>query len=462
MKRTDFSEPFYWGVSTAAPQIEGAWNEDGRGPSIWDVFSARRGKIYQNQSPRIACDFYHRYEVDIQILKILGIPDFRFSLSWSRILPEGNGQVNQTGLDFYKRLIDRLLEENIRPWITLYHWDLPQALENQGGWTRRSILGAFEDFAQLAGKELMHREVEGWMVLNEPLVFTGAGHFLGYHAPGRRGFSNFIPAMLHAALATSLGEKVLRTFDSKAKIGSTYSCSFITPKTEKEADLKAARKADAMFNRLYIEPALGLGFPLDDLPILRPVEKIMKAEDEANLPANLDFIGVQNYTREVVESCWYVPYLGARLVNAKKRNVPHTEMQWEVYPEALYQMLKKFGAYRPEIPMIVTENGAAFPDHWEGGNVVDDPRRLQYLQDHIKQVLKAKEEGLRVEGYFVWTLIDNFEWAEGFRPRFGLVYLDLDSQQRVIKNSGWWYRNFLVGENQAYQEFMQGHSSMSM
>jgi beta-glucosidase len=446
LNKNDFPENFQWGVSTAALQIEGAWNEDGKGPSIWDTFSAKKGKIYQNQSPSVACDFYNRFSEDVEILKTLNIPNFRFSLSWSRILPNGRGRVNQKGLDFYKRLIDHLLEQGIEPWITLYHWDLPQPLEDNGGWTKREILSAFEEFALVAGKELMHRGVKNWMVLNEPLVFTGAGHFLGYHAPGRRGFSNFIPAMLHAALATSLGEKVLRSYETDARIGSTFSCSYITPNSQKESDLKAAKRADAMFNRLFVEPALGLGFPLEDLPMLRPVEKWMSAEDEKNLKTNLDFIGVQNYTREVVASAWYVPYLRARLINAKKRGVPHTEMEWEVYPEALYHMIHQFGAYQPETPIIITENGAAFPDFWEGGNSVHDPLRKAYLQTHLAQVKRAIETGSKVEGYFVWTLVDNFEWAEGYRPRFGLVYMDLETRKRIVKDSGWWFGAFLAGE----------------
>ena len=278
------------------------------------------------------------------------------------------------------------------------------------------------------------------------MVFTGAGHFLGYHAPGRRGFSNFIPAMLHAALCTGIGEKKLRSHQSSINIGSTYSCSFITPRTNSEADLIAAKKADALLNRLFIEPACGLGFPLSDLNVLNKVEKLMRPEDEKNLKVDLDFIGVQNYTREIVESCWYVPYLKARLVNAKKRGVPHTEMEWEVYPESIYEMLKKFSRYRPEIPLLVTENGAAFKDNWDGSNELKDPLRVEYLQSHISQVLRAKNEGIDVRGYFVWTLMDNFEWAEGYRPRFGLVYLDFETQKRVIKDSGKWFSSF-ISEN---------------
>jgi len=453
----DFGPEFLWGVSTAALQTEGGWNEDGKSPSVWDTFSARRGKIYKGHNPKIACNFYHKWEEDIQLLKTLGIKNFRFSLSWSRILPGGTGTINHKGLDFYKRLCERLLEEEIQPWPTLYHWDLPQVLENQGGWTKREVLNWFENYVDVVGIQMGNRGIHNWMVLNEPMVFTGAGHFLGYHAPGRRGFSNFIPAMLHAALSTGVGERVLRSHQAEINIGSTYSCSFIQPKTNSEADLKAAQKADALLNRLFIEPACGLGFPLEDLKVLRPVEKLMKADDEKNLKVNLDFIGVQNYTREIVEACWYVPYLKARLINAKKRGVPHTEMEWEVYPESIYKMLMQFSKYQPDKPLIVTENGAAFPDQWLGGDEVKDARRTAYLQTHIEQVLRAKNEGIDVRGYFVWTLMDNFEWAEGYRPRFGLVYVDFDSQKRIIKDSGKWFSNFISKEEALFDHQKMPH-----
>ncbi len=443
--RNEFPDSFAWGVSTAALQTEGAWNLDGKSPSVWDTFSARKGKIHKGQHPKVACDFYNRYEDDVELLRILGIPNFRFSIAWSRVLPNGTGRINDKGMDFYKSLVDKLLENGITPWPTLYHWDLPQLLEDKGGWTNRDILHWFEDFANTVGLSLGNRGIQNWMVLNEPMVFTGAGYFLGYHAPGKRGFANFIPAMLHAALCTRIGKEVLRSHQSEITIGSTYSCSYITPKTGREKDLIAAKRADALLNRLFVEPAVGLGFPLEDLPMLKPVEKWMKQGDDARLKANLDFIGVQNYTREVAEACWYVPYLKARLVNAKKRGVPHTEMQWEIYPEALYEMLVQFGRYLPDKPVIVTENGAAFPDVYNGSDAVHDPLRVQYLRKHIAQVNRAIKDGVPVAGYFVWTLMDNFEWAEGYRPRFGLVYNDFDTQKRIIKDSGRWYSDFLSG-----------------
>lgn len=429
----------------AAAQTEGAATEDGRGPSIWDHFAARRGKIYQNHQPDPACSFYHLYREDIAAMKGLGIPNFRFSLSWSRILPDGM-QVNQKGLDFYKRLTDHLLGAGIQPWITLYHWDLPQELEKKGGWVSRDILHHFERFALTAARELGPLGVQDWMVLNEPLVFTGAGYFLGYHAPGRKGMVNFLPAMLHAALCTRVGEEVLHHIRPDARVGSTYSCSWITPAGDSERTQAAARKTDALLNRLFVEPALGMGFPLKDLPALSGVEKWMRPEDEKNLSARLDFIGVQNYTREVAESAWYVPYLGARLVPARKRGVPVTEMGWEVSSESLYRMLMQFHNLAPHLPLIVTESGAAFPDPPPDRNaVVSDPLRKAFLQNYIDQTAQAIARGVPVKGYFVWTLMDNFEWAEGFRPRFGLLYTDFETLRRIPKESGLWFGRFIQG-----------------
>ena len=442
MKASDFGSDFRWGVSTAALQTEGFPDADGRMPSIWDTFAARRGKIRSGHHPQTACEFYRRFPEDIALASSLSIPNFRFSLSWPRIIPDGNGRINHKGLDHYKRLIERLKKHNIEPWITLYHWDLPQALEDKGGWTNRDVLGWFSHYAETAARELAGFDIPYWMVLNEPLAFTGAGYFLGHHAPGKKGFNNFLPAMLHAALATPAGEQAIRLHQPDAQIGSTYSCSMISPAGPSPAHIRAAEKADALLNRLFVEAALGMGFPFKELPFLRNVEKWMKADDEKNMISSPDFLGIQNYTREVVASCWYVPYLKAKIIKAKNRKVPHTEMNWEIYPDALYEMLRKFSAYRPGLPLVVTENGAAFPDKIEH-NQVSDPERLLYLQEHIRRVRHAQESGIPVKGYFVWSLTDNFEWAEGYHPRFGLIYVDYKTQERTIKSSGHWFRDFL-------------------
>ncbi|MGV3764412.1 GH1 family beta-glucosidase [Parapedobacter sp.] len=445
MVKADFGTDFQWGVSSAAFQTEGAWDADGKGPSIWDTFAHRKGKIKRGHCPDITCDFYRRYPEDVAFVKRMHIPNFRFSLSWPRILPNGIGKPNDKGLDFYDRLIDHCLAQGIMPWVTLYHWDLPQALQDRGGWANRDVLSWLSDYAACVAKRYGDRVIH-WMVLNEPTVFTGAGYFFGVHAPGLTGLRNFFPAAHHATLAMGEVGRLLRLEIPEASVGSTFSCSSIHPAGSRRKDVAAAKRADTLINRMFIEPLLGMGYPVADLKSLRGIEKYMRAGDDALLPFDFDFIGIQNYTREVVRHSFFVPYLGARIWPAKHRRVqPVTEMGWEVYPEAIYEMIKKFSAYSNIPKIYVTENGAAFPDTLVNGRVSDD-QRVQYLQSHIAQVLRAKREGYNVHGYFVWTLTDNFEWSEGYHPRFGLVHVDFDTQLRTLKDSGKWYGQFLSSQ----------------
>jgi len=439
--KEDFGPHFKWGVSVAAYQIEGAHDLDGKGLSIWDVFTNVKGKIKDNQHGNIACDFYNKYHDDIALIKKLNIPNFRFSISWSRILPHGTGKINQAGINYYNSVINHCLELGIEPWLTLYHWDLPVELEKQGGWTNRKVIQWFEEFVNICAKNFGDR-VKNWMVMNEPVVFTGAGYFLGIHAPGRRGMKNFLPAIHHTTLAIAAGARVLRSICPDANIGTTFSCSHIQPYRNLERDRKAAARVDALLNRLYIEPLLGLGYPEKELPVLKGIKKIMLPQDEKNMQFDFDFIGIQNYTREIIKNSWLMPYLKASLIKAENRKVPITAMKWEVYPEAIYQMIKKFNQYPQIKNLMITENGAAFPDELTN-NEVKDTKRKQYIIDNLAQILKAKNEGFKVEGYFIWTLTDNFEWAEGYHPRFGLIYIDFETQKRTIKNSGHWYANFL-------------------
>lgn len=441
LTKNDFGKDFVWGVSTAAYQIEGASQEDLKGASIWDVFVKRRRKIYANHHGDIACDFYHRYQEDLARMASMNIRQYRFSIAWSRIFPQGSGQVNEKGVDFYNRIIDLSLELGITPWITLYHWDLPQALEERGGWTNREIVGWFNDFVKLCGQKFGDR-VKNWMVLNEPVVFTGAGYFFGVHAPGRKGLDNFLAAAHHAALAQADGARMLKETVTDCRVGTTFSCSHIEPYRPITRDIKAAARADALLNRLFIEPLLGLGYPVDDLPILRRIERYMKEGDEQRMKFDMDFIGLQNYTREVIRYGLFVPYLQARIVSAAKRKVELTAMNWEVYPESMYHVLKQYSRYKNVPPLIVTESGAAFEDTVVSGAVHDEQRTI-YLQNTIAQIHRAQKEGVNVKGYFVWTFLDNFEWAEGYRPRFGLVHVDFETQRRIVKSSGQWYAQFL-------------------
>ncbi len=445
--RVAFGDDFHWGVSTSAYQIEGAHHTDGKGDSIWDVFSRNKKKIRGGHHGNIACDFYNRFPGDIQLMKQLHIPNYRFSISWSRIFPQGTGTVNEAGVDYYNRLIDGCLAQGIQPWVTLYHWDLPLALEQKGGWTNREILNWFGDYVAFCVQQFGDR-VNRWMILNEPVVFTGAGYFLGVHAPGKKGLNAFLAAAHHAALCQAAGGRIVKSLFGRAMVGSTFSYSHIEPHRENEKDRAAVKKTDALLNRLFIEPLLGMGYPVQDLKILQRIEKFYKDGDTAKLAFNPDFAGLQNYTRELVRHAPFVPFIRAKLIRASKRKVEHTQMDWEVYPPAIYHALMRWSQYKNLKEMIVTENGAAFEDHLIQG-AVSDPKRMNYLKEHITQVLLARQAGARVNGYFVWTLLDNFEWAEGYHPKFGLVHVNFETQERIVKASGKWYAEFLAGMGSA-------------
>ena len=445
--RADFGPDFHWGAACAAYQVEGAWQQQGKGPSIWDDFTRQKGKIKRGEHARVGPDFFHRWPEDLDLARALGLSDFRFSVAWSRVLPDGTGPVNRRGLDFYDRLVDGCLERGLRPWLTVYHWDLPAALQARGGWTNRDCAAWLSDYAQVLARRLGDR-VAHWMVLNEPMVFVGAGHLLGVHAPGRRSLPAFLAAAHHATLAQAEGGRALRAaLPASARIGTTFSCSQLTPHRPGNAyDEAATRRADALLNRFFVEPALGLGYPVAELPALRwLLARYVRPGDEERLRFDFDFWGVQNYTREVVRFSPWLPLQWATLVPARQRQVPHTEMGWEVCSENIYQMLKQYAAYPNAPKLYITESGAAFPDVPDAGRVPDEARRA-YLQAAIGQVLRAQREGVDVGGYFYWSLTDNFEWAEGYGPRFGLIRVDYETQQRTVKDSGRWYRDFLGGQ----------------
>ncbi|MCS6981504.1 MAG: GH1 family beta-glucosidase [Flavobacteriales bacterium] len=444
MTASQFGKDFLWGTATAAYQIEGAWNKDGKGPSIWDAFTHRRGTIKTGENGDVACDFYHRYPQDLDLLRSLGFDVFRFSLAWSRILPEGTGAPNAAGLAFYDRLVDACLERGIQPWITLYHWDLPLALHQRGGWTNRDIVGWFSEYTALSARRFGDR-VKNWMVLNEPMAFTALGYLLGIHAPGEKGLQKFKRAVHHAVLCQAEGGRILRSEVPDSHIGTTFSVMPVHPRSAKEADQKAAARADALFNRLFIEPALGLGYPVDSFPYLWTLEKVMRSGDTEKMPFDFDFIGLQNYTRLVVRFSLFPPLMWAKQVKPHKVAGGReylTDMGWEVYPLGIYEILKQFARYKGVRKIIITENGCAFPDHVSEDGV-HDLRRIQYFESYLRQALRAKQEGVPLAGYFVWSLLDNFEWAEGYKPRFGLIYVDYKTQKRIVKDSGLWWKKFL-------------------
>jgi len=442
IKASDFGSDFSWGIATAAAQIEGAADMYGKGPSIWDTFSKKSGKIKRGHHPAMACDFYHRYHEDIALVKLLGFSVFRFSISWPRILPCGEGAVNEEGIRFYHNVIDECLENGITPYVTLYHWDLPQALEDEGGWTAFGINTAFNAFVSICAKTYGDK-VKNWLVLNEPFGFTSLGYMLGVHAPGQTGLTNFFSAVHHTAIAQADGGRILRSEVANANIGTTYSCSEIIPYTQSEADILAASRVDCLMNRLFVEPALGMGYPGQDWEVM---EKFSISHSTwrhtERLTFDFDFIGLQNYFPLTIKYNAFIPVLQAWEVKAKNRKKPHTAMGWEVNADSFYNIIKQFASYPKIKNLMITENGAAYLDKLADGEV-KDADRIAYFELYLAAVLKAKNEGINITGYMAWTLLDNFEWAEGYHARFGLVYNDFKTQQRTIKSSGYWWQDFL-------------------
>ncbi|MDO3694602.1 GH1 family beta-glucosidase [Wenyingzhuangia sp. chi5] len=439
VKVTQFSKDFNWGVTISAYQNEGKWNTYGKGKSIWDTFTNKPN--FKNGNGNVATNFYHHYKEDIKRVKELNLDSFRFSISWSRIFPEGTGKINQKGVDFYHKVIDSCIELNIQPWVTLYHWDLPQALEDKGGWTNREVLNWFENYVDFCTKEYGDK-VKNWIVLNEPMSFVGLGYFMNMHAPGKRGIKNFLSAAHHTTLCQALGGRIIRKNVKDAFIGTTFSCSYVKPVNRLVKNKKAAERIDTLLNRFFIEPALGLGYPIDTIPGLKQIEKYYKPDDEEMMKFDFDFIGIQYYFKIVAKFSLLPPILFATEIPATKRNVKTNNMGMEIYPKGLLKMLEKFNAYTDIKNIYITESGVCFDDVLENGKV-KDKKRIDYFKKTFFYTLKALEKNIKVKGYFIWTLVDNFEWAEGTKPRFGLYYTDFITQKRIIKKSGLWIQKFL-------------------
>lgn len=442
IRATDFGKDFLWGVTIAAAQNEGAYTAGGRGPSVWDQFSQRKGKIKDGSRPSVACDFYHRYKDDLLLVKALGFTVFRFSISWSRILPDGTGKINPEGVAYYHRVIDECIKLGLVPFITLYHWDLPYALEKEGGWYTHKVLRWFSRFVTVCATEYGDK-VKNWIILNEPMAFTSLGYMLGVHAPGKRGLEYFLPAVHHAAMAQAEGGRIIRSLVQAATIGTAFSCSEIVPASQHPKDVAAANRMDILLNRLFIEPSLGMGYPNDPFPLMEKLylhNKAWKYTDQ--LRFDFDFIGLQNYFPVTVKYNAVIPIIQAVEVKAATRKVPYTAMGWEVNADSFYRMVKRFAAYENVKQVIVTENGAFYKDKLVNGRI-DDVQRIAYFEQYLTALLRAKKEGVKVNGYFAWTLMDNFEWSEGYHARFGLVHVDFDTQLRTVKQSGHWFREFL-------------------
>ncbi len=441
LKRNQFGKDFKWGVTISAFQNEGWANADGKGASIWDTFTNNTSNINNGDEIGNAANFYKQYEQDILLAKQIGLDVFRFSISWSRILPNGTGSINNEGIDYYNRIIDCCLSHQLTPYITLYHWDLPQALEDQGGWTNRQIVHWFLDYTQICIQHFGDR-VKHWVVMNEPMTFTGLGYFTGYHAPQKKGILNFLKAAHHAVLCMAQGGRLIRNTIANAQIGVALSCSHVKPVDRKSKNVRAAKRMEALLNRFFIEPLLGMGYPIDVMPALKLINLIFKKGDDQLMSFDFDFIGLQYYFRVVARHSIYPPILFADEVPPVKRNVKLNTMNLDVYPKGLKKVLKFYTAYKKIKSFIISESGVCYPDYLVNGHVYD-ARRLKYHQMILKQIKKSRKQGIPVNGYFIWTLVDNFEWKEGFEPRFGIVHVDFKSQQRTIKLSGEWFRKFL-------------------
>lgn len=429
-----FPDDFCWGAATSAYQIEGAWNADGKGESIWDRFSHTPGKIRNGDTGDVACDHYHRYLDDIAIMRRLGLKAYRFSISWPRVIPTGRGATNPTGLDFYDRLVDALLAAGIQPFATLYHWDLPQALQDEGGWGNRDVLCTFADYAALMARHLGDR-VRTWITLNEPAVVAFAGYRDGVHAPGVRDERLALQVAHHQLLAHGLAMQAMRALRPQAEVGIALNLWPVEPVTAAPEDLAAAEYIWQKNNTWFLEPLFHKRYPpaiLEDYGTRAPT---IQAGDWELIGQRLDFLGINYYARSVI---------GA---NGNLSPVPgseYTEMGWEIHAPALRRLLLRLQHEYPLPSIYITENGAAFADEIGPDGRVHDPRRINYLRDHLAQTRLALDEGVDVRGYFVWSLLDNFEWAEGYSKRFGLVYVDYPTQQRIVKDSGEWYAQVIA------------------
>lgn len=421
-----FPADFIWGAAASSYQIEGAALDDGRGECIWTRFSRLPGKIAGGHTGDVACDHYHRYADDVQLMQALELGAYRFSISWPRVLPQGTGTPNAPGLDFYDRLVDTLLAANIRPFATLYHWDLPQALQNRGGWLNRGIIGWFSDYTELVTKRLGDR-VKDWITINEPIVISMLGYRDGVHAPGMRDETAAYLAAHHTLLAHAAGMGVIRANVPNAQAGITIDNAYVMAHEDGLED--EVRLADGLRNRWFWDPVLLGRYPVDIIEHLGDTLREVNLAEAADIKVEQDFIGLNFYTRNIV--------------GKNKVPAPVTAMDWEIYPKGLYHILKRLHTEYKAPAIYITENGAAFDDPAPIHARIVDTDRVEYLQDHFEAAEDAVDEGVPLKGYFVWSLLDNFEWAYGYDKRFGIIAVDYASQRRTIKDSGYWYRDFI-------------------
>ena len=440
-----FSFPgnFFWGAATAAYQIEGAWKEDGKGESIWDRFARTPGKIKNGGTGEVACDSYHRWREDIALARAMNLNSYRFSICWTRIQGEGTGPVNPKGIDYYSRLVDALLEARIRPLVTLYHWDLPQALENRGGWPNRDTAFRFADYAEIVGRALGDR-VTDWVLFNEPEAFTDLGYLEGTHAPGRQSILAFLRASHTVNLAQGAGFGALKAARPGARVGTAFSMMACEPASNSEEDKLAAERAHAMTNLWFLEPALKGRYP-EALAFLPETAMGIQSNDWQQMRAPLDFIGINVYYRVMASAPsaierishpqeWLFPAKMAAGQQGAK-----TDSGWEVWPQAMYDVVTRITRDFNRPAIEITESGCAYSNGPGSDGVIRDGRRIEYHRQYLRALARAIQDGADVRSYHAWSLLDNFEWAEGFSQRFGLAYVDFKTQHRTLKESGRWY-----------------------
>jgi beta-glucosidase len=444
MAKLKFPAGFHWGTATASYQIEGAWQEDGKGESIWDRFSHTPGKIKNGWTGDRACDSYHRWKQDIALQKEMGLTSYRFSIAWPRIQPDGRGPANQKGIDYYRKLSDGLLEAGIRPFPTLYHWDLPQALEDAGGWPNRDTAGRFAEYADVVVRALGDH-VKSWMIFNEPNIFTTMGYLIGIHAPGRKEPEAFLRATHVVNLAHGEAFRAMRAARADLVIGTAFNCTASEPAGDSAEDADAAERWHRFVNEWFLRPALRgeypqahpKGLPLDVMGV--------RDGDFEKMRAPLDFVGINLYTRTIVKAA---PgdagplSLGAIPVGPMGGNDgPRTDFGWEVWPDSLHDILVRVTKDYDRPVIEVTENGCSYGDAPDAKGVVNDQRRIDFYRGYLEGVHRAIQAGADVRGYHAWTLLDNFEWSEGYAQRFGLTWVDFETCDRILKASGRWYGN---------------------
>ena len=466
MRRSDLPDGFLVGTATASYQIEGATQEDGRGASIWDTFTSVPGAIADGSTGEPADDHYHRMPEDVALIGDLGFDAYRFSIAWPRIQSDGTGPANGAGIDFYRRLAEHLLERGVTPWATLYHWDLPQALQDRGGWLERDTAARFADYAAQVTEQLGD-VVTDWITLNEPWCSSFLGYASGVHAPGQHVGARSAQAAHHLLLGHGLGLEAIRATQPEARVGTTLNLYAVQPASDSEADRDAARRIDGLSNRFFLDPVLRGAYPedvLDDLGQASWFAEHAPADDLRRISAPIDFLGINYYSRHTVaagsakdsaspvsDGAGSAPsaYPGSEDVRFVSTGAPVTEMGWEIHPDGMVDVLRQANALAPGLPLYITENGAAYPDHVGTDGEVGDPERTAYLQAHLTACQSATDAGLPLAGYFIWSLMDNFEWAWGYSRRFGIVHVDYETQRRRVKQSGQWLAEFLRGQGES-------------